>query len=70
MGWIGLTQPSFSAERVRDCLVHLSVKQKFCWTTEYNDIFCYDRRTLPFDFAVRKNGLLYLVEYDDDNIHT
>lgn len=62
MPWIGTNQDSFGAKRVADALRQLNLP----WYSEHSDKLCYTRRTCPFDFAVWRNGKLYLIEFDGD----
>ena len=62
MAWIGTNQDSFGARRVADALRQLNLR----WYGEHADILCYTHRTCPFDFAVWRDGKLYLIEFDGE----
>jgi len=68
MSYIGNVKLSMSAKRVWEALGYLKPKLQFSYTREFYDAFCYNRRSLPFDFAIKKRGKLYLVEFSDGKL--
>ena len=62
MPWIGPNQQSFGAMQVSNVLRRLN----FRWYREHSDVFCYTSRTCRFDFAVWRNGKVYLIEFDGE----
>jgi hypothetical protein len=67
MPYIG-RQLSQSARRVWEDLGYLKPKLRFAYAREFYDVLCYNRRSLPFDFAVKKRGKLYLIEFSDGEL--
>jgi len=59
---------SFSAQQVWEALGYLKPKLHYIRTQEYYDKYCYNLRSLPFDFGIKKLGRLYLVEFNDGNL--
>src|SRR5713226_9844437 len=68
MSWMGNQRLSASAQWVWDSLRWMKEKRgmDIRFTREYRDRFCYTQRALPFDFAVKRHGRLYLVEFDGE----
>jgi hypothetical protein len=68
MSYIGKAELSFSAKQVWEALGYLKLKVDFAYTREFYDVLCYNLRSLPFDFAVKKSGKLYLIEFSDGKL--